>query len=315
MNSPSQPFLGDIVGAQDVINGTTNSTSGVVAEGNTLRITLVQPEGDFLARLAMPFTCPLPLSVPVNPNGIDAPVPSAGPYYIAGWTRNREVLVKENPNYTGSRPHHFDEIHYRDRPAARDDQAPDRSGRDGLGRRSARGPRRAWHALRAMHARLVAKASLPLLPVADRPLPGDEPRPAAVWRQPDKRAGARPTRQRCAQAGRELRGRPNRDARAARRLRRRLSPTSTCPSRCRDSTTPTSIRPGPIWRRPASSRAATRTARRDRASCTAPTGHPRPRPARSCSRICARSGSSWRSSSSRGRRSSSSQADGANRST
>ena len=32
MNSPSQPFIGDIVGAQDVINGTTNSTSGVVAE-------------------------------------------------------------------------------------------------------------------------------------------------------------------------------------------------------------------------------------------------------------------------------------------
>lgn len=112
MNSPSQPFLGDIVGAQDVIDGTTNSTSGVVAEGNTLRITLVQPAGDFLARLAMPFTCPLPLSVPVNPDGIAAPVPSAGPYYIAGWTRNSEVLVKENPNYTGERPHHFDEIHF-----------------------------------------------------------------------------------------------------------------------------------------------------------------------------------------------------------
>jgi peptide/nickel transport system substrate-binding protein len=112
MNSPSQPFLGDIVGAQDVIDGTTNSTSGVVAEGNALRITLVQPAGDFLARLAMPFTCPLPLSVPLNPNGIDAPVPSAGPYYIAGWTHNSEVLLKENPNYTGSRPHHFDEIHF-----------------------------------------------------------------------------------------------------------------------------------------------------------------------------------------------------------
>ena len=60
----------------------------------------------------MPFTCPLPLSVPVEPDGIAAPVPSAGPYYIAGWTRNQEVLVKENPNYTGERPHHFDEIHY-----------------------------------------------------------------------------------------------------------------------------------------------------------------------------------------------------------
>ncbi len=112
MNSPAQAFYGDIVGAQDVISGTTNSTSGVVADGNTLRITLTRPAGDFLARLAMPFTCPLPLSVPVKPDGIAAPVPSAGPYYIAGWTRNSEVLVKENPNYTGERPHHFDEIHY-----------------------------------------------------------------------------------------------------------------------------------------------------------------------------------------------------------
>lgn len=112
MSSPAQSFYGDIVGAQDVINGTTNSTSGVVAEGNTLRITLKRRAGDFLARLAMPFTCPLPLSVPVNPGGIAAPVPSAGPYYIAGWTRNSEILIKENPNYTGERPHHFDEIHY-----------------------------------------------------------------------------------------------------------------------------------------------------------------------------------------------------------
>jgi ABC-type transport system substrate-binding protein len=112
MNSPAQPFFEDIVGAEDVIAGTTNSTSGVVAEGNTLRITLVRPIGDFLARLAMPFSCPLPLSVPVQPGGIDAPVPSAGPYYIAGWTRNQELLIKENPNYAGERPHHFDEIHY-----------------------------------------------------------------------------------------------------------------------------------------------------------------------------------------------------------
>jgi hypothetical protein len=60
----------------------------------------------------MPFSCPLPLSVPVTPDGIGAPVPSAGPYYIAGWTRNAEILVRENPNYAGGRPHHFDEIHY-----------------------------------------------------------------------------------------------------------------------------------------------------------------------------------------------------------
>jgi peptide/nickel transport system substrate-binding protein len=112
MNSPARPFLSDIEGADAVIAGTTNSTSGVVADGDTLTITLVRPAGDFLARLAMPFSCPLPLTVGIAPSGINAPVPSAGPYYIADWVRNREVVVKENPNYGGNRPHHFDEIHY-----------------------------------------------------------------------------------------------------------------------------------------------------------------------------------------------------------
>jgi ABC-type transport system substrate-binding protein len=111
-NSPAQAFLQDIVGADEVISGQATSVSGVVASGNTLTIQLKQPAGDFLARLAMPFSCPLPNSVPIDPDGIDAPVPSAGPYYIDRWTRNQEVLLKENPNYRGDRPHHFDELHY-----------------------------------------------------------------------------------------------------------------------------------------------------------------------------------------------------------
>ena len=152
MNSPAQPFYEDIVGAQDVINGTTNSTSGVVADGNTLRITLVQPAGDFLPRLAMPFTCPLPLSVPVNPDGIAAPVPSAGPYYIAGWTHNSEILVKENPNYSGQRPHHFDEIHYGIGLPLETIKLQIDQGADRLGRRAARRARRARDTLRRLQA-------------------------------------------------------------------------------------------------------------------------------------------------------------------
>jgi peptide/nickel transport system substrate-binding protein len=112
MNSPAQAFFSDIVGAADVIAGTTNSVSGVVADGDTLAITLVRPSGDFLSRLAMPFACPLPLTVPVDPDGIDAPVPSAGPYYIAEWERSRAVVLKQNPSYQGARPHQFDEIRY-----------------------------------------------------------------------------------------------------------------------------------------------------------------------------------------------------------
>jgi ABC-type transport system substrate-binding protein len=99
MNSPARPYMTDI-------------NAVVVENDNTLRIELTQPSGTLLARLTMPFFCPLPSSVPIDPDGIDAPVPSAGPYYIANWTRNQEIVVRENPNYRGTRPHHFDEIHY-----------------------------------------------------------------------------------------------------------------------------------------------------------------------------------------------------------
>jgi ABC-type oligopeptide transport system substrate-binding subunit len=112
MNSPAQPFMQDIVGVDQVISGQATTVSGVVANGNTLTIQLKQPAGDFLARVAMPFFCPLPTSVPIDPEGIDAPVPSAGPYYIDRWTRNQDIVIKENLNYAGDRPHHFDEIHY-----------------------------------------------------------------------------------------------------------------------------------------------------------------------------------------------------------
>lgn len=98
MNSPARRFMTDVV--------------GVVASANTLTIELNQPSADLLARLTMPFFCPLPTSVPIDPDGIDAPVPSAGPYYIESWTRGQEIVVRENPNYAGARPHHFDEIRF-----------------------------------------------------------------------------------------------------------------------------------------------------------------------------------------------------------
>jgi peptide/nickel transport system substrate-binding protein len=109
--SPGQSFFMDIVGAQEMINGTATTLSGVVAAGQTLSITLTKPAGDFLARLALPFACPLPPSTPIAPDGIQAPVPSAGPYYIASYSQTG-MLIAANPNYGGTRPQRFDEIHY-----------------------------------------------------------------------------------------------------------------------------------------------------------------------------------------------------------
>jgi ABC-type transport system substrate-binding protein len=109
MSSPGQTFFGDIVGAKEMIAGQATSLSGVTVSGNTLQITLVRPAGDFLARLALPFACPLPLDVPVTPGGIGPPVPSAGPYYVESWQPKASIRLARNPNHPGPDPF-FDAI-------------------------------------------------------------------------------------------------------------------------------------------------------------------------------------------------------------
>ena len=104
MASPGQAFFADIAGAAEMLAGRATTLSGVTVDGNTLRITLVRPAGDFLARLAMPFACPLPASVGITPDGLSAPVPSAGPYYIASWTPRNQIVLQRNPNYQGAPP-------------------------------------------------------------------------------------------------------------------------------------------------------------------------------------------------------------------
>ncbi len=112
MASPASSFMSDIVGAQEYLDGKATSISGITADGNKLTIRLTDVAPDFLARIAMPFFCALPTSAPVNPNGMKAPVPSAGPYYIASYDPNRSIVLKRNPNYTGDRPHNLDTITY-----------------------------------------------------------------------------------------------------------------------------------------------------------------------------------------------------------
>jgi peptide/nickel transport system substrate-binding protein len=106
--SPSVAFLGDVVGADAVVNKKGKTASGVRASGNTLTIRLTKQAPDFIARMAMNFFCAIPVGLPVPLKGNT--VPSAGPYYIASRTPNRSVTLKRNPNYSGSRPHHVDQM-------------------------------------------------------------------------------------------------------------------------------------------------------------------------------------------------------------
>ena len=100
MSSPAQPFIEDIRGAEAVIAGRAQRASGITARGNTLTLRLTKRSPDLLARLAMPFFAAQP-NLPINPEGISAPVHGAGPYYIKEWTKNRRVILERNRFYRG----------------------------------------------------------------------------------------------------------------------------------------------------------------------------------------------------------------------
>jgi ABC-type transport system substrate-binding protein len=105
MQSPSVPFFSDIVGSDK------SPVTGAKVKGSHLIITLTKASPDFLARMAMPFFCAVPVSLPHDPNGVLAP-PSAGPYYISDRVPNKSITIKRNPNYKGTRPHNLDQIVY-----------------------------------------------------------------------------------------------------------------------------------------------------------------------------------------------------------
>jgi ABC-type oligopeptide transport system substrate-binding subunit len=111
MSSPAQPFIEDVVGGEAVVAGRAQRATGVRALGRyTLQIRLTRRSPDLLARLAMPFFQAIQTNLPINPDGVNAPVHSAGPYYIARWERNRQVVVNRNRFYRGPRPHNVNQI-------------------------------------------------------------------------------------------------------------------------------------------------------------------------------------------------------------
>ena len=89
MASPAQQFFGNIVGATEYMNGQATEITGIVASGDTLTIHLIQPQGDFLTFLAMPFTVRGADGLP--PVEQFAPIPSAGPYYISAYNINQHT--------------------------------------------------------------------------------------------------------------------------------------------------------------------------------------------------------------------------------
>jgi ABC-type oligopeptide transport system substrate-binding subunit len=110
LGSPAADYMREIVGARAVVDGRAESISGVrVLDRFRLEIRLTKPAGDFIARLAMPFFCPIRPGTPVDPKGISNPAGS-GPYYVAEHIVNQRTVLRRNPFYRGNRPANVDQV-------------------------------------------------------------------------------------------------------------------------------------------------------------------------------------------------------------
>ncbi len=81
----------------------------VTARRRLLRIDLRRPSASLLTRLALPYACPVPLGLPVDPAGVPLRVGS-GPYYVARYETGRLAVLERNPYYRGSRPRRIERV-------------------------------------------------------------------------------------------------------------------------------------------------------------------------------------------------------------
>jgi peptide/nickel transport system substrate-binding protein len=103
-----RPPMDNIVGAQQFYAGKALRISGASARADELVLRFRKPEPD-LPWLVAGSSCAVPVDLPVVKGGLEKPVPSAGPYYLATLTDSFAVL-RQNPNYGGSRPQDLDAI-------------------------------------------------------------------------------------------------------------------------------------------------------------------------------------------------------------
>ena len=106
-------FASDIVGVDAYRAGRARHVAGISAHGDTLTIRLETPAADLPTRMALPYFCAVPVRMPIVQNGLDEPIPAAGPYYLAAHIEDVVAVIKRNPNYPGPRPQRLDAIVYR----------------------------------------------------------------------------------------------------------------------------------------------------------------------------------------------------------
>ena len=114
-SSAATRALADLEGMHAYRRGLTSHIAGLQARGATLTIRLRHPVSDLDARLARPWFCAVPKDTPAIPTGLQDPIPSAGPYYVAAHSGGAWMVLRRNPGYPqpernrfGAFVYHFD---------------------------------------------------------------------------------------------------------------------------------------------------------------------------------------------------------------
>ncbi len=115
-DAPAAAVVSDIAGVPAYRARSAPHISGIRVTGNTLTITLVHRAPDFPERIALSYFCPVPAGTPTIANGLQDPIPSAGPYYLSGNQGGDIAVLRRNPDYHGRRPRRLAAIVYREQP-------------------------------------------------------------------------------------------------------------------------------------------------------------------------------------------------------
>jgi ABC-type transport system substrate-binding protein len=106
MESVLAPDFSVIVGAKKMLDGKATTLAGAVAKGRTLTLRLTKRAPYFLLRTGA--LCAVSPTLPIDPEGVPAPLHSAAPYYAAQYVPGERLVLERNRFYKGNRVYYVD---------------------------------------------------------------------------------------------------------------------------------------------------------------------------------------------------------------
>jgi Bacterial extracellular solute-binding proteins, family 5 Middle len=101
-------LLSDLVGLAAFRAGRAQHIRGLRVHGDRLLLALRAPAADLPLRMTSRAFCAVPAGTPASAKRFStAPIPSAGPYYLAAHYGGVAALIRRNPNYHGPRTTRF----------------------------------------------------------------------------------------------------------------------------------------------------------------------------------------------------------------